>query len=92
MKTEIFYSDDDGMSIESAIKVLNANNSFDGVDAEYRYIEKKYGKKSIHWNFISQEIIRHNQRNYDLIVLSDKKGNIINLYFDITDFYGKIFC
>ena len=86
----IAYTGGDGTSIENAIIILGAKNSFEGIPAEYAYVGKLYGKRSVDWLFISQSLVNKKGKSYDVLTIQKppSKENII-LYFDITDFFGK---
>ena len=87
---KIEYSGGNGNSIENAIIILKAKNSYEGIPAEYAYIEKLYGKRSVDWMFISQSLVSKKNKHYDVLTivkLPSKKEMII--YFDISNFYGK---
>ena len=88
--TNVSYGGGDGKSIDKAIKILNAKIEQNGVPAEYAYINKLYGERNIDWTLISQSVTTKNQLLYDNIQIQLKKtGDKLNLYFDITEFYGK---
>ena len=84
----ITYSDNGGRSIEDAIVIENAFAEEDGVAAEYYYLEEKYGLRDVDWSLISQDLVSEEEKFYDLmdIELADKTR--IEVYFDITEFFG----
>lgn len=84
----ITFSDNSGQSIEDAVVIENALNEEDGVAAEYYYLEEKFGPRDVDWFLKSQELVTEEERFYDLmdIELADKTR--IEVYFDITDFFG----
>lgn len=41
---------------ESAAIVINASNTYDGIAAEYRFIELMYGRRNIDWKFKEQNL------------------------------------
>ena len=47
---QITFSKNGGQSLEDAIIIMNASGDAEGVDAEYYYLEKKFGKNGVDWN------------------------------------------
>jgi hypothetical protein len=80
-----------GTSIDNAIVIKNSVSHFEGIDAEYRVISEKYGKKGVDWNLKQQRLLHNKNQYYDMIEITLKNGSEIALYFDITDFFGKGF-
>ena len=75
----------DGSSMATAV-VINSSNEMDGINQEYRWIEKRYpGYKRG-----SQSLLFDKGRAYDLIEFTDAEGASHKVYFDITSFYGKM--
>lgn len=68
----------DGKSIENAIKV-------NSVSEEYLFVRKNCPDCTI----ISQALIEHNGKPYDVLNLEKSDGTKISYYFDIKSFYGK---
>jgi hypothetical protein len=71
----IEYTNGDGSSQDSAIKIIGARNNMEGVAAEFKLTGK----------YLSQELIHDGDKSYDRIVLQDGS----EVWFDVTDFYGK---
>lgn len=79
------FSGGDGSSFGKAIVVHAASESV-GVRAEYAWI---YG----HWPGASrgkQELLMNGGRSYDSLTFTDASGQLHTLYFDITEFFGKL--
>jgi len=76
----------DGSSKEKAIIIHGVYTEWEGVDAEYDYMERKYGDFEIE----SQTFLDEGDKKYDNIninyALNGKKKEI---WFDITSFYGR---
>jgi len=81
----IKYKGGNGSSKEQAIIILGADNEFEGVDAECDYLESKYGEHEIE----SQVFIGEADKKYDVLNIKFSDENKKELWFDITDFYGK---
>jgi hypothetical protein len=77
-----------GDSQEDAIVIKNADNHLAGVEAEYLYLQKRFGERDLHWRLIRQTF-RKGKNLIDQLTIELKDGNIKNIYFDISDFYGK---
>ncbi|HNB28755.1 MAG TPA: hypothetical protein PLR41_17430 [Alphaproteobacteria bacterium] len=78
-------AEEPGSSFATAIVLEDAHTEFDGVAAEHRWVKKNMPG----WRWGTQSLINHDGRVYDLIELS-KDGVTRNLYFDITDWFGKL--
>jgi hypothetical protein len=74
----------DGATTETAI-IVPASNEFEGVDAEYGYIQDHYPG----WQHAQQSLIQTNGKIYDRIEIVGPDGIRKTLYFDITDWFGK---
>ena len=85
----IRYTQGDGTSKSTAIKIVGAKNDWDGVGAEYYLIRRIFQIIDKKWELLSQELIHENNRSFDRLVLRDEDGKISDIWFDITDFWGK---
>ena len=74
----------DGSSIENAIIISDCNNT-EGVQQEYVEVEKRFGE----YRLIRQVLLEHGDKMYDKLELKLKNGENVDLYFDITHFFGK---
>lgn len=74
-----------GSSKEQAIIILGANNEREGVDVEYNYIERKVG----YFEIESQVFLDEGDKKYDCMYVVGPVGNREELWFEITDFYGR---
>ncbi len=81
----ISYEGGNGLSLENAVVILGADNSWDGIKAEGDWIESQYG------NYLKQKqaLLCVNGKYYDKIMIELVSGQKLDIYFDITDFYGK---
>ena len=71
-----------GTTRESAIKILGADNNLDGISAEYKIIGKE-------WKLLTQELHEHEDNIYDKLIVQNAAGSVKEIWFDITDFFGK---
>jgi predicted Zn-dependent protease len=76
--------ENDGSSFEKAI-VIKKDNSKEGINAEYEYLRKNYPE----YKFMSQSLIFHNDKPYDVLTIITSDGIEKDVYFDISNFFGK---
>jgi hypothetical protein len=89
-KDYVTFSNNTGKSIEDAIVIYNAKTDWEGVDSEYYYLEKMFGKKGIDWNLDRQSLRDVGKRYYDVMEITLSDGRKLTIYFDITGFFGKL--
>lgn len=77
-----------GESIEDAI-VIHAPNSRTGVAKEYEWVRKHFGQPNVDWILVFQQLLDEGDRFYDLLHIRLADGTEKDIYFDITDFFGK---
>ncbi len=76
----------DGSSIDNAIVLAGVTNEIDGVRAEHAEVAKRFPG----WRWDSQGLSPPtNGRIYDIVTLS-KGAETKTVYFDITDWFGKL--
>jgi hypothetical protein len=78
------YAGGDGSSLASAVQIL-VENSSEGVAAEYAYLAHHFGN----YAQISQALLEENERKFDAIQLELEDGRKLEIFFDITAFYGR---
>lgn len=81
----ISYKGGNGSTQQEAIIIVGANDEDDGVDAEYDYLDGKYGE----YELVSQELIDEGDKQYDVLKIKLHSGEVKDFWFDITEFYGK---
>ncbi len=86
----VTFSNNAGMSQDDAIVIMNAINDSEGVDAEYYYLEQRYKERYDDWDLISQALLDQGETKYDRMDLMLSSGSNVTIYFDITDFFGKL--
>ena len=74
----------DGSSFEKAIFIKETGEGA-GVDAEYAWIRNKYPGSKVN----GQALMYHNNKPYDVIHITTADGAKTDVYFDISNFYGK---
>ena len=82
--TVIASADKDGSSYEKAI-VIKAKNSTNGIAAEYKWLKENYPG----YTLIKQSLDMQGNHRYDIMHIKTKNGDEKNIYFDITNFFGK---
>jgi len=76
---------EEGSSFERAVVLKDAKNEFEGVSAEHEWIKAHYPG----WRWDSQYLLNREGRVYDMIEISNG-GEKREIYFDITDWFGKL--
>jgi hypothetical protein len=74
-----------GSSYKTAI-IVHASSEATGVPAEYAYIKVHYPG----YHFISQGLSFEHDKSYDMMTFADAHGNKHVLYFDISEYYGRM--
>ena len=74
----------DGSSFEKAIFIKETSEGA-GVDAEYAWIRDKYPGSKVS----GQAMMYRNKKPYDVIHITTADGAKMDVYFDISNFYGK---
>jgi hypothetical protein len=87
--TSICFAGGTGTSMKDAIVILGAKGEADGVAAEYKYLEKLYGPKGVGHTVEDQSLMEDGGRSYDRLGVHLKDGRTLDVYFDITDYFGK---
>jgi hypothetical protein len=81
---DITFDGGDGASPATAIVIVGAEGTSDGVASEYDWIEKMRPGAEV----LGQALVQEGNRVYDAITIrTGGKEEVI--YFDITDFFGK---
>lgn len=84
-QSAIRYEGGDGTSCATAVVVLGGD-AFSGIAAEYAWLDRRYpGYKKI-----LQRLTTCNDRAADLIRIRTSEGHEVDVFFDISDFYGKL--
>ncbi|MFC1617588.1 hypothetical protein ACFL2K_05150, partial [Candidatus Margulisiibacteriota bacterium] len=82
---KIMFKGGDGSTLEKAVIILGAKNSFQGVFTETLWIKRYYPG----WKKNRQKLLSHNGKKYDCIEYINEQNEVKVIYFDITDFFGK---
>jgi len=87
-KLEIRFAGGSGDSREDAIIIKNAENHRAGVDAEYLYLEERFGERDIHWKLVMQALLK-GEKPIDWLEIELTDGTTKSIYFDVSEFFGK---
>ena len=77
-------SGNDGSSYEKAI-VIEEKSEGPGVNAEYDWLRKHYPG----YKFKKQSLNFHEKKYYDILSIVTGEGEKKDIYFDISNFFGK---
>ncbi len=81
----IQYKGGDGTSKEQAIIIVGAESEVEGVDAEYDYLDSNF----VEYEFLLQVFLGEPDKQYDLLKILLPDGTEREIWFEITDFYGR---
>ncbi len=81
--TVIVLSPGDGKSFETAV-LIKEKSETRGVRAEYQWISDHYKSYTVE----KQSLNDRNEKFFDVITISFVDGSEMEIYFDITNFYG----
>ena len=77
-------SEQDGSSYEKAIYITEKTETT-GVHAEYEWLKKNYPG----YTMIKQSLTYKGSKPYDILKIKTKDGDEKDVYFDISNFFGK---
>ncbi|MBK8982599.1 MAG: hypothetical protein IPM38_09845 [Ignavibacteria bacterium] len=83
------FAGGDGTSFENAV-IIKAKTSSEGISNEYMFISMLYGNPDKDWELLKQSLADHQNKSYDVMKIKLKNGEVKEVFFDITNFYGKI--
>ena len=87
-KPDIRFEGGSGDSRADAIIIKNEANHRAGVDAEYLYLQERFGERDIHWKLVMQALLK-GEKPVDWLKIELTDGTTKNIYFDISEFFGK---
>ena len=89
-KPKISFKGGPGNTPETAVIIAGAPNSRIGIDAEYYFLEKIFGQPYVDWKLKRQSVLHVKGKVFDRMELELKNGAKKDVYFDITEFFGKL--
>ena len=81
----IRYAGGDGSSCEQAVVILGAAGEFQGISAEYAWLNKHYPG----YRVLDQALVLCADHWADILGIRTAQGTGRDVYFDIEDFFGK---
>lgn len=88
----ITFEGGSGESLETAVIVRGARGAMRGVPAEYRYLDQRFGQPGADWQVVEQALVPTDDgKHYDHFRLRLRDGQEVEVYFDISEFYGRVF-
>ena len=84
-RQEIRFSGGDGLSRENAVVIEGARHTVSGVLTEYRWLRRRYPGSQV----AGQTLMRHEGRMMDVIDIRTADGELLRIFFDIHDFFGR---
>jgi len=81
----IQYKGGSGSSEQDAVIILGTESELEGVDAEYEFIQSPYE----HFELDSQTFLEKENKKYDILTIKLPGGAKKDIWFDISDFYGR---
>jgi hypothetical protein len=73
----------DGLSYETAVVILKTTESA-GVTAEYQWIREHYSN----YHVVRQSLTNYKKKPYDIIQIQFSDEKKLDLYFDISHYFG----
>ena len=75
--------------------VIHATDTESGIEAEYEYINQLYGRLGVGWELLQQRLTTCISKEgaepleVDILTIQLPSGEIKDVMFDISSFYGK---
>ena len=89
-KPKITLKGGPGDTPATAVVISGAPNSRVGIDAEYYYLGKICGQPNVDWKLKRQSVLHDQGKVFDRMDLELKDGSKKTVFFDITEFFGKL--
>ena len=87
---KIHFVGGQGTSIADAIKIVGAKGEVDGTASEYTCLDAAFGaRRDGKWKPVQQSLLNKGGKSYDLLSVQLADGSKVDVYFDITDYFGK---
>jgi hypothetical protein len=89
-KSPITFSGGHGHSLKTAVVITGAPNAMAGIAAEYRFLKEKFGRENQDWLLRRQSVVQQDGKFYDRMELDLPGGRRTTVFFDISEFFGKL--
>lgn len=87
---QITFKGGPGDTAASAVIISGASDAMAGISAEYDYLSEKFGRKNVDWRLKHQTIRQVQGKVYDRMELELADGSNKTVFFDISEFFGKL--
>ncbi len=74
----------DGLTYETAI-IIQQKDEMSGIGAEYAWLRQNYPGCRLK----QQSLASYNDKPYDIMTIFTSEGKVLDIYFDISNFFGK---
>ncbi len=79
-----------GTSIADAVRIVGARGESDGVASEYACLDAAFGsRRKGKWKLLRQSLVGKDGKNFDVMSVELPDGTKKDVYFDISDYFGK---
>ena len=89
-KPRVTFKGGPGDTTETAVVISGAPNSMVGIDAEYYFLAKQFGRQNVDWRLKRQSVLNQKGKVFDRMDLEMKDGSKKTVFFDISEFFGKL--
>ena len=89
-KIKITFKGGPGDTTATAVVITGAPNTRVGIDAEYYFLQKKFGQRNVDWKLKRQSVLHDQGKVFDRMDLELKDGSKKAVFFDISEFFGKL--
>lgn len=79
-----------GDTPEDPVKITGATDSSVGISAEYNYLNWMFGERNVDWKLNRQYLLNEKGKVFDKMDIELADGTTLNIYFDISEFFGKL--
>jgi hypothetical protein len=82
-KPGIAFKGGPGDTPETAVVILGPPNSLMEIQAEYDYLEKKFGRQNVQWELKRQSVLNRQGKVFDCLELAFKDGSLKTVFFKV---------
>ena len=75
---------------DDPIRIMGVSTNYDAVQAEYQYLQKRFGVQNRDWKLVRQVLLKTSAgRMNDLMIVQQHDGRQVEIRFDVTEYFGK---
>lgn len=79
-----------GTSTADAVRIVGAHGESDGVASEYTCLDAAFGsRRKGKWKLLRQSLVGKDGKNFDVMSVELQDGTKKDVFFDISDYFGK---